>query len=123
MSWKEVAQEVEEAYDEAQKALGRIRPAELERKLKLKGWRFIQPLSVGDDLSVVLKLSFKQPKREVIESFAAAFGLKLGAIKSFDQVLVSEGGGYVGIGGGIMRISPKFPSELLTEALRLLLSS
>lgn len=121
MSWGEAAREVEEVYTEAQRALKAIKPAELERRLKSMEWRFIQPLSVGDDHSVVLKISFRQPKREDVENFAASLGLKLGEIKSFNQVLVADGGGYVGIGNGILRISPRFPSRLLAEVLTFLL--
>ena len=122
MSWSEVAQEVVEAYTEAQKAIGKIKPAELEQKLKSRKWRFIQPLSVGDDLSVVLKLDFRQPEEGKVKELAASLNLRLGSIRLFDHVLVSEGGGYFGIGRGVLRISTKFPKESLLEVLKTLLT-
>jgi hypothetical protein len=122
LSWSEVAQEVVEAYTEAQKAVGKIKPAELEQKLKSRKWRFIQPLSVGDDLSVVLKLDFSQPEEGKVKELAASLNLRLGSIRLFDHVLVSEGGGYFGIGRGVLRISTKFPKESLLEVLKTLLT-
>ena len=122
MSWSEVAQEVVEAYTEAQKAVGKIKPAELEQKLKSRRWRFIQPLSVGDDLSVVLKLDFSQPEEGKVKELAASLNLRLGSIRLFDHVLVSEGGGYFGIGRGVLRISTKFPKDSLLEVLKTLLT-
>jgi hypothetical protein len=122
LSWSEVAQEVVEAYTEAQKAVGKIKPAELEQKLKSRKWRFIQPLSVGDDLSVVLKLDFRQPEEGRVKELAASLNLRLGSIRLFDHVLVSEGGGYFGIGRGVLRISTKFPKESLLEVLKTLLT-
>lgn len=122
MSWSEVAQEVVEAYTEAQKAVGKIKPAELEQKLKSRRWRFIQPLSVGDDLSVVLKLDFRQPEEGKVKELAASLNLRLGSIRLFDHVLISEGGGYFGIGRGVLRISTKFPKDSLLEVLKTLLT-
>lgn len=122
MSWSEVAQEVVEAYTEAQKAVGKIKPAELEQKLKSRRWRFIQPLSVGDDLSVVLKLDFRQPEEGKVKELAASLNLRLGSIRLFDHVLISEGGGYFGIGRGVLRVSTKFPKDSLLEVLKTLLT-
>ena len=118
MSWLEVAQEVFEAYNEAQKAVGKIKPAELEQKLKSRRWRFIQPLSVGDDLSVVLKLDFNQPDEGKLKELAASLHLKLGSIRLFNHVLISDGGGYLGIGKGMLRISTKFHKESLLAVLK-----
>ena len=123
MSWLEVAQEVLEAYAEAQRAVGKIRPAELEQKLKARRWRFIQPLSVGDDLSIVLKLDFNQLDEGKLEELVESLHLRLGSIRLFDHVLVSEGGGYLGIGKGMLRISTKFPRDSLVEVLKTLLAS
>jgi hypothetical protein len=122
LSWSEVAQEVVEAYTEAQKAVGKIKPAELEQKLKSRRWRFIQPLSVGDDLSVVLKLDFRQPEEGKVKELAASLNLRLGSIRLFDHVLISEGGGYFGIGRGVLRVSTKFPKDSLLEVLKTLLT-
>jgi hypothetical protein len=122
LSWSEVAQEVVEAYTEAQKAVGKIKPAELEQKLKSRRWRFIQPLSVGDDLSVVLKLDFRQPEEGKVKELAASLNLRLGSIRLFDHVLISEGGGYFGIGRGVLRVSTKFPKDSLLEILKTLLT-
>jgi len=122
LSWLEVAEEVLEAYAEAQRAVGKIRAAELEQKLKSRRWRFIQPLSVGDDLSIVLKLDFNQLDEGKLEELAESLHLRLGSIRLFDHVLVSEGGGYLGIGKGMLRISPKFPRDSLVEVLRTLLA-
>lgn len=121
MSRLEAAQEVLEAYSEAQRAVGAIKPAELEQKLKSRSWGFIQPLSVGDDLSIVLKLDFRQPDEGEVKELAASLRLKLGSIKLFDHVLISEGGGYLGLGRGVLRISAKFPRESLVKALKTLL--
>lgn len=122
MCWLRVAQEVKEAYAEARRALGSVKPAELERRLKMKSWSFIQPLSVGDDLSIVLKLDFKQPDRSLVEGLAASLGLGTTSMRLFDYVLVAEGRGYLGIGRGLLRISPKLPSEVLDRVLETLLS-
>jgi hypothetical protein len=122
LSWLEIAQEVLEAYTEAQKAVGKIKPAELEQKLKLRGWRFIQLLSVGDDLSIVLKINFNQPNEEKLRKLAASLNLGLGSIRLFDHVLISEGGGYLGIGKGMLRISTKFPKESVLEVLKTLIT-
>lgn len=123
MSWLEVAEEVLEAYAEAQRAVGKIRAAELEQKLKSRRWRFIQPLSVGDDLSIVLKLDFNQLDEGKLEELVESLHLRLGSIRLFDHVLVSEGGGYLGIGKGMLRISTKFPRDSLVEVLKTLLAS
>ena len=122
MSWLDVIQEVLEVYTEAQRAVGALKPAELEQKLKSKRWRFIQPLSVGDDLSVVLKLDFKQLDEEKLNELAASLHLQLGSIRLFNHVLISEGGGYFGIGKGMLRISTKFPKDSLLEVLKTILT-
>ena len=122
MDWLEVAQEVLEAYTKAQIAVGKIKPAELEQKLKSRRWKFIQPLSVGDDLSIVLKLDFDQLDEVKIKELAASLNLGLGSIRLFDHVLISEGGGYCGIGKGMLRISTKFPKESLLAVLKTLLT-
>jgi len=122
LSWLNVAQEVLEAYTEAQKAVGKIKPAELEQKLKSRRWRFIHPLSVGDDLSIVVKLDFGQPDEVKIKELATSLNLGLGSIRLFDHVLISEGGGYCGIGKGMLRISTKFPKENLLAVLETLLT-
>ena len=109
MSWSDVAQEVVEAYTEAQKAVGKIKPAELEQKLKSRRWRFIQ------SLSVVLKLDFSQPKEGKVKELATSLNLQLGSIRLFDHVLISEV-------GGILRISTKFPKDSLLEVLKTLLT-
>jgi len=122
LSWLEVAQEVLEAYDEAQRSVGTLKAAELEQKLKSRRWRFLHPLSVGDDLSIVLKLNFNQPDEEKLKELAASLHLNLGSIRLFNYVLISEGGGYFGIGNGMLRISTKFPKESLLEVLKALLT-
>jgi len=109
LSWSDVAQEVVEAYTEAQKAVGKIKPAELEQKLKSRRWRFIQ------SLSVVLKLDFSQPKEGKVKELATSLNLQLGSIRLFDHVLISEV-------GGILRISTKFPKDSLLEVLKTLLT-
>ena len=121
MNGSNVAQEILEAYHAAQSAVGLIKPAELERKLKSRNWKFIQPLSVGDDLSVVLKLDFKQPDADKLKDLARSMQMAIGSIKSFEHVLISENGGYLGIGNGMLRISTKFPKEALLEILKTLL--
>lgn len=122
LDWSNVVQEVLEAYYTAQSAVGLIKPAELERKLKSRDWKFIQPLSVGDDLSIVLKLDFKQPDADELKDLSRSMQMALGSIKSFKHVLISENGGYLGIGNGMLRISTKFPKEALLEILKILLS-
>ena len=122
MGWLEIAQEVLEAYSEAQKAVGKIKPAELEQRLKSRRWRFIQPLSVGDDLSIVLKLDFNQLDEGKLKELVESLHLRLGSIRLFNHVLVSEGGGYFGIGKGMLRVSTKFPKDSLLEVLKTLLS-
>jgi hypothetical protein len=109
LSWSDVAQEVVEAYTEAQKAVGKIKPAELEQKLKSRRWRFIQ------SLSVVLKLDFSQPKEGKVKELATSLNLQLGSIRLFDHVLISEV-------GGILRISTKFPKDSPLEVLKTLLT-
>lgn|GEM_PF-2159779 len=120
LTWSNVAQEVLDVYIEAQKAVGTVKPAELEGKLKARNWKFIQPLSVGDDLSVVLRLDFMQPDADKLENLARSMHMMLGSLKSFEHVLISVSGGYLGIGNGMLRISAKFPKEALLETLKTL---
>ncbi len=122
LGWLEVAQEVLEVCTEAQRAVGTLKPAELEQKLKSRRWRFVQPLSVGDDLSIVLKLDFDHLDEEKLKELVESLHLRLGSIRLFNHVLVSEGGGYFGIGKGMLRISTKFPKDSLLEILKTLLS-
>jgi len=95
-----------------------VSPAVLASELRFKDWQLIQPVAVGDDYSVVVRISIKEPDSEALQLLCTERGLRLGSIKNFKLVVVKNGE-YFGIGKVAIRVTPYFPSGLIKRILSL----
>ena len=95
-----------------------VSPAVLDSELRFKDWHVIQPVAVGDDYSIVVRMNVKEPDSEALQRLCKERGLRLGAIKNFELVVVKDGE-YFGIGKDAVRVTPYFPSDLIKRILSL----
>jgi len=93
-----------------------VSPAILDSELRFKDWQMIQPVAVGDDYSIVVKMSIKEPDSEALQRLCTERGLRLGTIKNFKLVVIKDSE-YFGIGKEAIRVTPYFPSDLIKRIL------
>ena len=111
--------ELNAMLDYVRQRIGLASPAVLDSELRSKDWHAIQPVAIGDDYSLVVRIRIKEPDSEALQRLCEERGLRLGAIKKFEQVVVKNGD-YFGIGKGAVRVTPNFPSGLIERILRLI---
>ncbi|MCX8204623.1 MAG: hypothetical protein N3H31_03135 [Candidatus Nezhaarchaeota archaeon] len=115
---EEVVEEVLEAVRVATGLRSKgLKQAAIQSALSEVKWRHVEPVSVGDDYSLVLKVPNLRPcGRGEVE--AHGVGEVAEPIKNFPLV-VKLGEGYVAIGASSLRVSLKATRGALEKVLRL----
>jgi len=117
-SLEDVVEEVLEAIEEAKRLRGEsASQAVVQSALNRRSWRCAEPISVGDDYSIVFKVpGLKPPSRGEVES------LRLGEvaepIRNFPLVL-KVGNSYLALGVSALRVSLDVDVDALKRLLKL----
>ncbi|MEM2025951.1 MAG: hypothetical protein QXW94_06645 [Desulfurococcaceae archaeon] len=112
---QKVCEEVLEALKVAEELRGKgLNQAAMQGALKsIKNWSHIEPVSVGDDYSLVIKVDGLRPCRA---DDVKGLGELLEPIRNF-QLVLKVGEGYIAVGHRSLRVSLSAPKEQLMKVI------
>lgn len=115
---EDIVEEVVKAIIETVKLKDRgFKPAAIQDVLKSGPWKYVKPISVGDDYSIVLKVPHLRPcDKDYVQ--AEGLGEVVEPIRNFPLV-IRFNGSYVAIGSSAMRVSLNVPGEALERIIKL----
>jgi len=94
-----------------------LNQAAIQSSLNKMTWRCVEPISVGDDYSLVFKISGLKPCNKG-EIEAQEIGEVVEPIRNFPLVVKLDKG-YIAIGSSALRTSLNVSKEALTKIIRL----